>query len=90
MAPSRNLTVRTAPVAETAVAASKANAPDKVTNEASATRSLNSRRLSSLASLLFTALFLRLRARSEKRSTEFRSAWLTAKAEASACQVRIY
>src|SRR5580700_4677197 len=75
MVPSRNLTVRAAPVAATAVAASRANAPDKVTNELSATqRSLNSRRLSNLVSLLFMTLFLRLRARSEDRSAEFRSA----------------
>src|SRR5258706_9454781 len=75
MVPSRNLTVRAAPVKATAVAASRANAPDKVTNELSATqRSLNSRRLSNLVSLLFTTLFLRLRARSEDRSAEFHSA----------------
>jgi hypothetical protein len=35
---------------------------------------LNSRRLSNLVSLLFMTLFLRLRARSEDRSAEFRSA----------------
>src|SRR5260370_30164702 len=75
MVPSRNLTVRAAPVKATAVAASRANAPDKVTNELSATqRSLNSRRLSNLVSLLFTTLFLRLRARSEDRSAEFHPA----------------
>src|SRR5258705_13662431 len=75
MVPSRNLTVRAVPVAATAVAASRANAPDKVTNELSATqRSLNSRRLSNLVSLLFTTLFLRLRARSEDRSAEFHPA----------------
>src|ERR1700739_3800152 len=75
MVPSRNLTVCAAPVAATAVAASRANAPDKVTNELSATqRSLNSRRLSNLVSLLFTTLFLRLRVRSEHRSAEFHSA----------------
>src|SRR6516225_7697926 len=75
MVPSRNLTVRAVPAAATAAAASRANAPDKVTNEPSATqRSLNSRRLSDRVSLLFTTLFLRLRARSENRSAEFHSA----------------
>src|ERR1700739_2465102 len=75
MEPPRNLTVRDVPVAATAVAASRANAPDKVTNEPSATqRSLNSRRLSNLVSLLFMTRFLQLRARSEDRSAEFHSA----------------
>src|SRR6266436_7827423 len=75
MVPSRNLTVRAVPVKATAVAASRANAPDKVTNELSATqRSLNSRRLSNLVSLFFTTLFLQPRARSEDRSAEFHSA----------------
>src|SRR5262249_19029306 len=47
---SRNLTVRAVPVEATAVAPSRANAPDQVTNELSAThRSLNSRRLSDRA-----------------------------------------
>jgi hypothetical protein len=53
----RGNVIRAAPVAATAVAASRANAPDKVTNEPSATqRSLNSRRLSNLVSLLFTTM----------------------------------
>src|SRR6516225_8597003 len=91
MVPSRNLTVRAVPVAATAIAASRAGAPDKVTNEPSATqRSLNSRRLSNLVSLLFTTPFLRLRARSEDRSVEFHSAGLTAKIEASGCLVKIW
>src|SRR6266436_1067288 len=47
--PSRNFTVRPAP----GEAASRADAPDEVTNELSATQSpLNSRRFSSLVSLL--------------------------------------
>src|SRR5262249_43833572 len=72
--PSRNLTVRAVPVEATAAAASRANAPDKVTNELSATqRSLNSRRLSNLVPLLFTTLFLPLRARSEDRSAGFQA-----------------
>src|SRR3974390_2326293 len=53
MVPSRNLTVRAVPVAAAAVARSKANAPDIVTNEPSATqRSLNSRRLSGRVTIL--------------------------------------
>src|SRR5690242_5901061 len=80
MVPSRNLTVRAVPVAATAVAASRADAPDKATNEPSATqRSLNTRRLSHLVSLPFTTPFLRVRARSEDRSIEFHSASLAAK-----------
>src|SRR5262249_56315310 len=53
--PSRNLTVRLVPVDSAPVAASRADAPDEVTNELSATQSpLNSRRFSSLVSLLVT------------------------------------
>src|SRR5215472_5329911 len=80
MVPSRNLTVRAVPVEATAVAPSRANAPDKVTNELSATqRSLNSRRLSDRVPLLLTALFLRLQVRSEDRSAELYSAMAAAK-----------
>jgi hypothetical protein len=61
MAPSRNFTVRVVLVAATVVAASRANALDKVTIELSATqRSLNSRRFSNLVPLLFIVLFLAL------------------------------
>src|SRR6516162_8476323 len=83
--------VRAVPVAATAVAALGADAPDKVSNEPSATqRSLNSRRLSNPVSLLITTLFLRLRARSEDRSAEFHSAGSPAKIEASGCIVKIW
>src|SRR5215469_1600439 len=52
--PSRNLTVRLVPV-DSAPVASRADAPDEVTNELSTTQSpLNSRRFSSLVSLLVT------------------------------------
>src|SRR5262249_2913204 len=52
LVPSRNLTVWA--VDTTAVAASRVNAPDKATNEPSATQSpLNSRRFNNLAPLLF-------------------------------------
>src|SRR5215469_11854751 len=58
MVPSRNLTVRAVPVEATAAAPSRANAPDKVTNELSATqRSLNSRRLSDRVPLLLFCSF---------------------------------
>ena len=58
--PSRNFTVRPAPVE--ALPASRADAPDEVTNELSATQSpLNSRRFSSLVSLPFTMRSLPLR-----------------------------
>src|SRR5215472_17434642 len=60
--PSRNLTVRPAAVEATPLAASRADAPDEVTNELSATQSpLNSRRFSSLVSLPFTTRSLPLR-----------------------------
>src|SRR6266436_3367524 len=63
MVPSRNLTVRPAPVEAAPVAASRANAPDEVTNEPSAAQSpLNSRRFSSLVFLPFTILSLLLSA----------------------------
>lgn len=53
--PSRNFTVRPAPVEATPAAASTIEAPDDITKELSATQSsLNSRRLSHLPSLLFT------------------------------------
>ena len=71
----RDIAKLNGPVEATAFAPSKANAPDKVTNELNATqRSLNSRRLSDRVPLLFITLFLRLRARSEDLQAEFRSA----------------
>src|SRR5262249_2778656 len=86
MVPSRNLTVRAVPVEATAAAASRANAPDKVTDDLSAPqRSLNSRRLSNLVPLLFTPLFLPLRARSEDRSAGLHSA---SSPRASGCLVK--
>src|SRR5215813_6514109 len=60
--PSRNFTVCPAPVEATPLAASRADAPDEVTNELSATQSpLNSRRFSGLVSLPFTMRSLPLR-----------------------------
>src|SRR6516162_5400001 len=77
MVPSRNLMVRTVPVAVAAVAASKTNAPDKVTNELSATQhSLSSRRLSDRVPLLSTNCSFAFRARSEDRQAEFHLARL--------------
>src|SRR5262249_5542649 len=88
MVPSRNLPFRAVPVEATAAAASRANAPDTVTTELSAThRSLNSRRLSNLVPLLFTTLFLPLRARSEDRSAGLHSA---SSPRASGCLVKIW
>src|SRR5215472_15017279 len=75
MVPSLNLTVRAVSVAATAIAASRANAPDKVTNEPSATqRPLNSRRLSNLVSLLFMTRPFDCMPDSEDRPAVFHSA----------------
>src|SRR6516225_8732454 len=83
--------VRAVPVAATAVAASSADAPDKVSNEPSATqRSLNSRRLSNLVALFSTTLSLRVRARSEDRLAEVPLGWVTAKVGASDSLVKIW
>lgn len=54
MVPSRNFTVRPAPVDATSLVESRADARNEPTNELSATQSpLNSRRFSNLGSLLF-------------------------------------
>jgi hypothetical protein len=54
MVPSRNFTVRLAPVDATSLAASRADARDEPTNELSATQSpVNSRRFSNLVFSLF-------------------------------------
>src|SRR6516165_7153735 len=91
MVPSRNLTVRAVPVAATAVAASRADAPDKVINELNATqRSLKSRRLSNLVALCSTTLSLRVRARSGDRLAEVPLGELTEKIEASDRLVKIW
>jgi hypothetical protein len=60
--PSRNFTVRAAPVEVAAVTASTADAPDEAINEPTPTQSaLNSRRLTTLASLIFSILSVLLR-----------------------------